>query len=312
MKKLTFAFLLTLSHFSFGQSDSLELAQVLDLVINDKSAEALKSVKVIHDKRHSVESYLYYAEALWGMKKYKEAIEMNMQAREEFAESSDLFNQFGMFLTMVDMNDEAVLAFTDALELATNDDQRLSLYMNRGASYCQIRNFQEGNRDFQKAFSMDTTNVSVMTNLSVTYSELGKTKEGIEILKKALQYELTPFDKVGILANLGFLNQELGEHAIAIDYYNQVLGIDPKEALGYSNRSFNFMMVGELEKAMIDIDKSIDLYPENDYAYMVKGKIYLKQGKTKQACKQFEMALERNFTLHHGDEVEKLMRENCN
>jgi Tfp pilus assembly protein PilF len=113
-------------------------------------------------------------------------------------------------------------------------------------------------------------------------------------------------------ANIGFKYQEMGQHEKAIEYYDMVLSFAPDEPLGYSNRSYNRMKVGDLKGAMKDIEKSLKLYPSNPYAYKVRALIYIESEKIDKACEDLQTALDKGYTITFGNEVLDLQKQYCN
>jgi len=71
----------------------------------------------------------------------------------------------------------------------------------------------------------------------------------------------------------------MGDYKQAVKYYNKVLQLEPDEPLGYSNRSFNKFKSGDFVGALSDIKKSIQIYPDNSYAYRIRALIYIQENK---------------------------------
>ena len=96
-----------------------------------------------------------------------------------------------------------------------------------------------------------------------------------------------------------------------IEYFDKVLEMNPNEPLGYSNRSFNKLKLGDIDGAMTDIEKSIEMYPVNSYAYRIKALIHIEKGEMEKVCENLKIALDKGFTLTFGDEVIKLQEQYC-
>lgn len=103
----------------------------------------------------------------------------------------------------------------------------------------------------------------------------------------------------------------MGQHEKAIEYFDKVLEFDPEEPLGFSNRSFNKFKLGDLQGAMLDIEKSIKIYPANPYVYRIRALIYIEEGKIELACKDLQEALDKGFTISYGEEVIDLQKKHC-
>jgi tetratricopeptide (TPR) repeat protein len=85
----------------------------------------------------------------------------------------------------------------------------------------------------QKAFAIDPYNPMVLSNLSFHYTDQGYAMSGVNMATIGLKYVKDSTTK----------------------------------ALLLSNRAYGFNKLGDYEAALIDIEKSIILYPENSFAY---------------------------------------------
>jgi tetratricopeptide (TPR) repeat protein len=294
-----------------AQKDSLGYDKAMKEFEAKNYSSSLKMVNKLMESEDHENFYMLRSEILTAMKEYQKSYDNMAVALERFPNSFYLHIYMGVMLMTFNENSLAIDELTRGFELAETDEDRAVALTNRASAYTSIRAFDKAYEDLMKARSLNPEDVSTIINLGAVCNEIGKTQEGIDFLKEALKKDLNDFEKKGVLANLGFQHQNLGMYEVAIDYYNQVLAIDPNEPLGYSNRSYNRMQIGDTKGAMEDIDRSLKIYPENSYAYYVKGLIYLKMEKSKSACKEFQIALDKGFTERYGRDVEILVKENC-
>lgn len=311
MRSLLYICFLSLTTLAFGQKDSLGYQKAMEEFENKNYSASLKLVNKLMESDEHENYYMLRSENLMGLKEYQKAFDNMVVALDKYPNSFWVSNYMGVMLMTFNQNTMAIDELTRSLELATNAADSAMGLTNRSSAYSAIRVFDKAYNDLIFAHELNPEDVSTVINLGAVCDEIGKTEEGIAFLKEALLKELTDFEKMGVLANLGFQHQSLGKYEVAIDYYNQVLAIDPNEPLGYSNRSYNRMQIGDTKGAMEDIDRSIKLYPENSYAYYVKGLIFLKMNKTKSACKELQTALDKGYTERYGRDVEILVNENC-
>ena len=87
--------------------------------------------------------------------------------------------------------------------------------------------------------------------------------------------------------------------------------MDPESALAFNNRGFVYYKMGDYKKALIDINKSLKMYPSNSYAFKNRALIYIAQKKRKDSCNDMAKAIELGFTKMYGAEVEDLQKEHC-
>ena len=70
-------------------------------------------------------------------------------------------------------------------------------------------------------------------------------------------------------------------------------------------------MLGDLNGAMNDINKSLSIFPKNSYAYKNKALVLIAQNKNSAACKELQKAIELHYTEDYDDDVIDLMKKHC-
>ena len=75
-------------------------------------------------------------------------------------------------------------------------------------------------------------------------------------------------------SNRGGAYFSLGDHARAIEDYDQALRLDPDDTVAYSNRGRAYDNLGEYRRAIQDYDQALRLDPGNAYAYTSRGAAY--------------------------------------
>ncbi len=93
---------------------------------------------------------------------------------------------------------------------------------------------------------------------------------------------------------------------------DKVLSLDPNDPLGYNNRGFAKYKMNDLKGALIDINKSLELYTTNSYAFKNRALVYLTLKDFNRACKDIEKSLEYGFTEMYGEEMNSLKKLYCN
>mmetsp|Transcript_11466 Transcript_11466/g.31287 ORF Transcript_11466/g.31287 Transcript_11466/m.31287 type:complete len:331 (+) Transcript_11466:136-1128(+) len=97
-----------------------------------------------------------------------------------------------------------------------------------------------------------------------------------------------------------------GEWSQAKDLYTQAIALDPHNAVLFSNRSAAALQLAELEDAVKDADKAIELNPSWDKGYYRKGCALEAAGKDMEALAAYRSALERN---NENGELHRLVRK---
>ncbi len=74
-----------------------------------------------------------------------------------------------------------------------------------------------------------------------------------------------------------------GNHAAAVEKYDQVLALDPSFAVGYIGRGTSFLALGRFEDAVVDLNKAVDLEPTITEIYYLRAQAHFQTGGTGRA-----------------------------
>ena len=121
----------------------------------------------------------------------------------------------------------------------------------------------------------------------------------------------TPDDPIVLNSRAWFLYAAHGQHDRAIADYDHAIKHNPNYSYAFNNRGWSRFKNGDTKGALKDIGLAKKKKPLNPFIYRNLGIIALASGDREEACSRFHRALELNFTAVHGDEVERLSRENC-
>ena len=153
------------------------------------------------------------------------------------------------------------------------------------------------------------------------YSFLGGFYVQREKYDTAISYLSKAIDQGGganELNSRGYAYLESGEYEKARMDLKRVIDSTEKNftnkyaiAMAYNNLGYVEYKLGNNKAAMENIGQSIDLFPENSYAYRNKALVFISLHRTDDACQALQKAKALNFAEYYGDEVDKLILENC-
>lgn len=209
---------------------------------------------------------------------------------------------------ILNYTDEAIADNTKAIERTTDEKFLLGCFINRGSAKVQKRDFKGAYEDFHRAYSYDTTDISVLNNLGTVLDKLDRQEEAIMYLKKAIVLDSS---FVGPYVNIGFQYSQLGRYEEALVYFNKALELEKEEPLTLNNRGFTRFKLNDLSGALDDINKSIFFFATNAYAYKNRALVYLALDKKEEACSDLKKARELQFEKQYGSEVNELLKKHC-
>lgn len=139
-------------------------------------------------------------------------------------------------------------------------------YLLLGNAYYYIQDYPNSIAAYQKSLALDPNYEEAQKNLGIAYRDGGKyageTENNLEKSKGYLlsAYKLYP-DDPETLRLLGVVYGVMGDHATAIQYFEKVVGLEPKNAMAHFNLSSAYNNGGNPEKAKFHIQKAQELNP---------------------------------------------------
>jgi len=84
----------------------------------------------------------------------------------------------------------------------------------------------------------------------------------------------------------------MDEKDLAIVDLNKAIELDPNNAYYYHERGYTYLDKGEYVLALADFNKALELDPNNAMHYRGRGSVYMRMGENELAIADFEKALE--------------------
>ncbi len=309
MKKLLFLLSFFIALSTSGQSVKELITRGQQLLGEKKFTEALD----IYNKAFKKDSTKYdvftgRGTAYFELKEFQLCFNDFSRAIALEPDSALAYHYRANLMYVLNYTDEAIADNTRAIERTADEKFLLGCFINRGSAKEQKRDFKGAYEDFYRAYSYDTTDISVLNNLGTVLDELDRREEAIMYLKKAIALDS---NFVGPYVNIGFQYSLMGRYEEALIYFNKALELDKDEPLTLNNRGFTRYKLNNLAGALEDINKSIFLYTTNAYAYKNRALVYLALDKKEEACTDLQKARELQFEKQYGPEVNELIKKNC-
>ncbi|MBV8251775.1 MAG: tetratricopeptide repeat protein [Chitinophaga sp.] len=185
----------------------------------------------------------------------------------------------------------AVNLLTAAIpKLSPQDPLYREAFRLRSEAYVRLVNIDSAIADLEKYHKLAPHDVASMINLSYLYGLDENYPMAIGLLQTALQSDST---NPNLYANLAYYHAEATQYDSAIYYGTQGMRFakDPKlvgsilSSVGYAQG-----MSVSREKGMAVIRKSLEVYPDNSFAWFNIGRIYLSMNNRDEACEAFRRA----------------------
>jgi Flp pilus assembly protein TadD len=189
---------------------------------------------------------------------------------------------------------------TRSLQEAPQDSEAW-YYLGR-TKYNENR-FEEAVSAFEQCLKRDPRNINAEDNLGLSYQGLGRTDEAIAAYRTAIEWQAdSPVKNPGPIINLASFLVELNRPQEAIDYLRQAESISPgiyrREGLQelqprlHEQLGKAFSLLNQLPQAQAELEKAVQLSPQDARLHYLLGRIYRKQRLTEKAETEFERYVE--------------------
>ena len=251
--------------------------------------------------------YLSTRQGLEAAQDLTKAIDMNPSCVECYTSRSVLLSAARMFNeSLKDINAALVLLGTE------HDSTRKYLLTNRGAVKYNIRDYKGCVADMQTTLAIDSNQPLAIINMCLCYAELDAPGELEYYAQKAIRMDST---SALWLSNLAFIFIQKEKYAVAMPFTDRAIVAEKnaKEKTGvpYNNRGYIKYMQGDMKGALKDINKALEIWDVNSYAYRNRALVYIATKHVPKACEDIARALELGYTEQYGDDMQQLWDKHC-
>ncbi len=293
-----------------GQINNKDYKKAINYAVNKNSKQALESINRAIDLEGGKTPSLFYFhkyEYLVKLHKYKLAFETLNDAIYIFPNSTLLLNARAEFYFAVRMYKKVILDYEKIISFVKGEE--LNAYNIKLASIkFLVRDFEGVAVILKSIFKKKSSSIDILNLLAALHIEFLSYEKAKKILHAAADKHPS---HVFTIINLGFVYQKENQHKESLFYFDKALRLNPNNPIALSNRAYSKLKMSNIDGAISDINKSIELMQSNAYAYMIRGRIYLSLNKIENACVDFTIAKNLNFLEQYGTEVDKLISENC-
>ena len=191
------------------------------------------------------------------------AIELDPENGDNYARRGNILRELGEM-------DEALGLHLRAVELNPEDP---TMHMDLAETYKQMEDPGMAIEHYNQAVKLNDGEAWFYDARADAYFMLGDYDMALADLERAS--ELEPEDR-GFFSRAGdiFLH-DLEDPERALDYYTRAVERSPEDGWVYSDRSAAYWAMGNIDAAMVDLDRAIELDPENASFYIGRSQIFL-------------------------------------
>lgn len=174
-------------------------------------------------------------------------------------------------------------------------------YYSLGLLLDNMGQTDEGIAQLKKALLLDPENHLISYDLGVMYAKKEDFANSAVYSEKALKMP----DFAEAYNNYGYALAHLGEFQKAMDAINKSLAIKPDSAAALDSRGFAHFGMGKYNEALADYRKALELDPTIGEIYQHMAEAYEKLENVEQAIKAYETYLQLTPKAANGAEIQK-------
>ena len=180
-------------------------------------------------------------------------------------------------------------------------DKSLAFY-NEGCMHVKNNNYIKAETSFLSSISIDDNFDKAWHNLALTYYQLGKLDDAKAALIKTNKLDSNNLNVLNQLANIFTILEQFEE---AVKIYDQLIELNPKDHLSWSNKGANLMKSNHLEDAYECFITSIEIDPRNFNSYYNLACLFAKSNEPEKVLTNLKNAKKINPSLKIKDSLLK-------
>jgi len=187
----------------------------------------------------------------------------------------------------------AIAEFTQAIQIQSNF---ANAYSNRCLAYLQLQDYQNAVSDCTQAIKISPKNTEAYLNRGLAYLMQGNYQAAIADNARIIAIQPQDFRAY---YNRGIANAYLGNHQQAAKDYNLALSHNhkiPNNLLAdiYNDRGLAYLELADLETAILDFNRAINLDENNYRVYFNRGCAHVQTGNYSDAVRDFSQVVQLN------------------
>lgn len=307
MKFSAICLCLCMTMLSFGQTTSEQWMQQANDAFNKKDYQTSLSLydQAVKADKKNTEAIFWRGLAKVYTKDLEGAIQDFTKVIKQNPDHANSYLNRANAYAAIKNYDKAIADYAKCEEL---EPGKVKVFENRGRMYAEMKKFELSIESFSKAIQLDPGNADLFLFRADSYHFIGQDDKAEEDLVMVLKLDSSNF--LG-RQNLAFRYLRTDKFVEAEKLYAKLYQENPNDAYMLNNYGFLKHKMGKTEEGITMIRRSIEILPENSYAYKYLAEIYLSQNQLTDMCNAISKGLELGFTRDFGPELQEMKDRHC-
>ncbi|CAN5442874.1 hypothetical protein BH10BAC4_BH10BAC4_22760 [soil metagenome] len=199
-----------------------------------------------------------------------------------------VYNYLGLIETKLKRYDVAIGWLDSAVK---NSPNNASYLINRGSARLDKNDKAGAKADFENALKLEPDNSLAIHNLATLKAAAGEKESSELLLSEAIERNKNlPYPR----ADRAFQRMQKNDLAGALEDYNEVVKLEPRDYENYLNRGLVKEKMKDLQGALVDFSKAIELNDKDERSWLSRGNIMSKLARWKDAIEDYSVAIAHN------------------
>jgi len=190
-----------------------------------------------------------------------------------------------------------------------SQENETSFLFKEGEDYMKANNYEMAFEKYSKVIEKDTNNFASYYNLaSIWLYYKNKPDSALIMYSKALEFKKDTL-LTELLNGRGACNLMMDNGVLAKKDFLKVIEIDSNNFEGYINLGDVETFFRNFDKSFYYYEKALKINPQNPITYISRGFAFYLSGNNKEACKDWEKAIELGDTSVMNDYINKYCKK---
>ncbi|NES00302.1 MAG: tetratricopeptide repeat protein, partial [Symploca sp. SIO1B1] len=186
---------------------------------------------------------------------YEDSLDCDQKAIELNPQSVDAWINQGIALSRLERYEEAIEGFQQVIDI---DPKSADAWEERGYALRCLKRYEEAFAACEQALKIDPNNCEALNCQALTLSLLKDFEQAIAVIDQVINLKS---QKVLYTANRGIILARSGRYTEALTDCNQAIKQYPKHVVGYYGKACCYVLQGEIEPALNNLQRAIDIAP---------------------------------------------------
>jgi len=221
---------------------------------------------------------------LTGSAEYLQALEIIDAGLLEKGDWDALHASRGKVLHEMGQFQASIQSYNRAIEISSSQSD---YFYGRAESYLALEKYKKAIEDLERAYRLKSENLELLMEIGLAYQKEGRFNKAIDYMDTYLGYYPSDTEARYLIGQIHF---EAGQYLDALGQYNKCLKVETGDPRFFKARGKTYIKTKTLRYALNDLGMALDLDPEDEDLWYLKGQVRWSMNEREGAIRDWEHA----------------------